>query len=158
MGNPLPKGYQLRVGSFRDRALLLKFMDLSYQELCPQQPEFAHLAQTVAKYLSKDTPMWWVELQGKDSEPIIPIACLWMGNAIDQATGDRYGHIFLLYVKPEHRCQGIGLALMYQAQAWSKARGDRQIGLQVFPNNQPALKLYSRLGYHTHSLLMVKPL
>ena len=158
MDDPLPQGYQLRVGSLRDRALLLKFMDLSYQELCPQQPEFAHLAQTVEQYLSEDTPLWWVELKKKDSQPMIPIACLWMGNAIDQGSGIRYGHIFLLYVKPEHRCQGIGSALMYHAQNWSKARGDRQIGLQVFANNQAALKLYSRLGYHTHSLLMVKPL
>jgi ribosomal protein S18 acetylase RimI-like enzyme len=83
---------------------------------------------------------------------------LWLGNAIDQVIGDRYAYIFLLYVVPHCRQQGIGKALMRQAEDWAMARGDRQLGLQVFPHNQPALNLYSRLGYQTQSLWMVKPL
>ena len=91
-------------------------------------------------------------------QPTQPIACLWMGNAVDQVSGDRYAHIFLLYVSPEYRRRGIAKALMNQAQDWAIARGDRQIGLQVFPHNKPALTLYQSLGFHTHSLLMLKPL
>lgn len=156
MATDLPEGYQIRLGSPRDRTLLLKFISLSYQELFPQQQDFAHLQQTVAQYFSSSTRLWWVEVPAEESPARIPIACLWMGNAIDQVSGERYAHIFLLYVTPEHRCRGIASALMHQAQEWAKTRGDRQIGLQVFPHNQPALKLYYRLGYQTHSLLMLK--
>jgi ribosomal protein S18 acetylase RimI-like enzyme len=92
------------------------------------------------------------------SSPSSPIACLWAGNAIDQVQGDRHAHIFLLYVVPEHRRRGIGTALMKYLETWAMQRGDRQIGLQVFQSNTPALNLYSQLGYQTQSLWMIKPL
>jgi ribosomal protein S18 acetylase RimI-like enzyme len=144
-------GYALRVGSGLDRALLLKFMQRTYQELYPAHG-FSHLSQTIEQYLSTETPLLWVEQTQK------PVACLWMGNAIDQVQGDRHTHIFLLYVNPGHRRQGIGAALMKQAEDLARERGDRQIGLQVFQQNQPALNLYERLGYSVQSLWMTKTL
>nr|WP_230966414.1 GNAT family N-acetyltransferase [Nostoc sp. NZL] len=88
--------------------------------------------------------------------PNSPIACLWVGNAIDQVHGNRHAHIFILYVLPEHRRRGIGTALMQYVENWAIQRGDRQIGLQVFQSNKPALNLYNQLGYQTQSLWMVK--
>ena len=154
----LPKSYQLRVGSVKDQALLVKFMNITYQERFQEQQDFSHLAETVQKYISPDTPIWFVEQKIAQNQIVTPIACLWMGNAIDQVQGDRYSHIFLLHVVKAHRRKGIGSALMRYAQDWAKKRGDHQIGLQVFANNQPALNLYHCLGYQTQSLLMVKPL
>jgi len=148
-----PLGYCIRRGSTLDRALLVKFMQLTYQHIFPNQ-DFSHLAQTVEQYLSRDTPLWWVDLEPTTS----PIACLWMGNAIDQVHGDRHAHIFLLYVMPEYRRQGIGTALIEYAEDWAIQRGDRQIGLQVFQSNTPALSLYHQLGYQSQSLWMVKSL
>jgi ribosomal protein S18 acetylase RimI-like enzyme len=147
----LPCGYSIHRGSSLDRALLVKFMQQTYQELFPKQ-DFSHLVRTVEQYLSSETPLWWVQLQ----EGVTPVACIWMGNAINQVTGDRYTHIFLLYVVPEHRRQGIGRALMYHAENWAENRGDRQIGLQVFQSNSAALNLYNHLGYETQSLSMMK--
>lgn len=163
MIEPLISGYRLRSGSGLDRALLVKFLQQTYQELYPGQ-NFAHLARTVEQYFSKETPLWWVEVESGESQTaslvnlLAPIACLWMGNAIDQVKGDRHVHIFLLYVNPAHRQKGIGTALLHRAEAWAKERGDRQIGLQVFQHNQPALQLYQKLGYTTQSLWMIKPL
>ncbi|MBE8970564.1 GNAT family N-acetyltransferase, partial [Nostocales cyanobacterium LEGE 12452] len=88
--------------------------------------------------------------------PHPPIACLWVGNAIDQVHGNRHAHIFILYVVPEHRRRGIGTALMRYVENWAIQRGDRQIGLQVFQSNKPALNLYNQLGYQTQSIWMVK--
>ncbi|MBE9052452.1 GNAT family N-acetyltransferase [Nostocales cyanobacterium LEGE 11386] len=138
--------------------MLVKFMQRTYQDLFPEQ-DFAHLAKTVEQYFSKDTPLWWVDSGGESNNiPHPPIACLWIGNAIDQVQGDRHAHIFLLYVDPEHRRQGIGTALMKYIENWATQRGDRQIGLQVFQSNQAAVNLYSQLGYQTQSLWMVKSL
>jgi GNAT superfamily N-acetyltransferase len=81
-----------------------------------------------------------------------------MGNAIDQISGLRHAHIFLLYINPEHRRKGIGTALMQYAENWAKQRGDNQIALQVFQTNTPALNLYNQLGYQIQSLWMIKPL
>lgn len=164
--------YSIHAGSSLDRALLVKFMQKSYQELFPEH-DFSHLAQTVEQYFSKETPLWWVDFLGKRQEEknndesiqnssfiIHPskVACLWVGNAVDQVKGDRHTYIFLLYVKPEHRRRGIGTALMEYVENWAISRGDRQIGLQVFQSNTPAINLYQQLGYQTQSLWMVKPL
>lgn len=173
MSEQLLPGYYIRVGSGLERALLVKFMQRTYQEILLEQ-DFSHLARTVEQYFSKETPLWWVEFLGREageaggkfliqnqrlphSSPSI-VACLWVGNAVDQVQGDRHAHIFLLYVVPEHRRRGIGTALMRYLENWARARGDRQIGLQVFQSNKNALNLYNQLGYQTQSLWMVKPL
>jgi GNAT superfamily N-acetyltransferase len=127
-------GYRLRQGSGLDRALLLKFMRRTYAELYGDRG-LSHLSQTVDRYLSSETPLWWVDwasaIEPDEPNPsrAQPIACLWMGTAIDQVEGDQHAHIFLLYVHPDHRRQGIGTMLMNQAEQWAKQRGDRQIGL-----------------------------
>lgn len=148
-------GYTLRTGSRLDRARLLKFMELTYLELYPDG-DFSHLGQTVEQYFGSSTPLWWVEETPPSQK--VPVGCLWLGSAIDQVSGDRHAHIFLVYVAPEHRRRGIGSALIGHAETWAKDRGDRQIGLQVFLTNQPALNLYRKLGYDTQSLWMLKPL
>ncbi|MEG3846302.1 GNAT family N-acetyltransferase [Microcoleus sp. herbarium19] len=171
-------GYWLRSGSGLDRAKLLKFLHRTYAELYPDR-ELGHLAQTVEHYFSKQTPVWWVECQKNSSEgeeifPALPsqhlnpksqvqnlnsvVGCLWLGNAIDQTTGSRHAHIFLLYIAPEHRRRGLGAALVIHAENWARLRGDMQIGLQVFLSNQPAMNLYQKLGYQSHSVWMVKSL
>lgn len=162
MSEQLRPEYNLRSGSTSDRALLVRFMQQTYQDIFPDL-QFSHLAQTVDYYLSVDTPIWWVDWVGngniRNPEFVTsPIGCLWMGNAIDQLTGERHAHLFLLYVAPEHRRRGIGTALLQYAQNWAVRRGDKQIGLQVFLANQPALNLYQKLGFQTQSLWMVKPI
>ncbi|MHC5611251.1 MAG: GNAT family N-acetyltransferase [Nostoc sp.] len=165
MSEELLPGYIIRRGSALDRSLLLKFMQRTYQDLFPNE-DFSHLEQTVKQYFSSDTPLWWVNFSSQEnggdngenspSSPSSPIACLWVGNAIDQVHGNRHAHIFILYVVPEHRRRGIGKALMRYVENWAIQRGDRQIGLQVFQSNKPALNLYNQLGYQTQSLWMVK--
>jgi ribosomal protein S18 acetylase RimI-like enzyme len=167
----LIRGYQLGMGSGLDRAKLVKFMHKTYHELYPNEA-LGHLALMVEQYFSNQTPLWWVELAQDQAEvrenSAIPnsfssihaqkVGCLWLGNAIDQISGDRHAHIFLLYVDPEHRHRGIGSALVNCAENWARERGDRQIGLQVFLSNKPAVNLYQKLGYQTHSLSMIKSL
>lgn len=157
---PLRPGYRVRNGSWGDQGLLVEFLEHTYQEVCPEQ-SFVHLQQTVEQHLSSQTPLWWVEVdqssschQGRGQ----PVACLWLGSAVDQLRGDRHTHIFLLYVAPDHRRQGIGSALMCQAERWAKARGEHQIGLQVFQSNPLALAFYRSLGYEAQAYWMIKPL
>lgn len=154
-------GYRLRKGSTIDRARLVKFAQRTYSELYPDQ-DFAHLPRLVEQYLSSKTPLWWVESQNNDDAGFPQhrqaLGCLWLGNAVDQLDGDRHAHVFLLYVDPQHRRQGIGSALIHHAETWARQRGDRQLGLQVFADNQAAIHLYEKLGYQTFSHWMVKRL
>jgi ribosomal protein S18 acetylase RimI-like enzyme len=158
----LPQGYWLREGGRHDRPQLLQFLKSSYRELFGDR-DLSHLRQTVEQYWSPQTPVWWVESprdrsrEGDRPDNAI-VAGLWLGNALDQVTGDRYAHIFLVYVVETHRQRGIGSALIRHAEHWARQRGDRQIGLQVFIDNPPALNLYRKLGYRSQSLWMLKPL
>jgi ribosomal protein S18 acetylase RimI-like enzyme len=136
------------------RDLLLDFLKRTYRHLYPNQT-FDHLEHTVKHYFSADTPTWWVSAE---SDPDTPIAGLWLGNSIDQISGDRHAYVFMLFVEPQHRRRGIGSTLMHLAEKWAAARGDRQLGLQVFVENQPALNLYEKLGFQPQALWMIKPI
>lgn len=163
MSQPLISGFCLRSGLRLERSLLVRFMQRSYEELFPNQ-DFNHLEAAIAQHFSELTPLWWVEVDSTpqqsdyltDTPPTQPIGCLWIGNAIDQVNGERHAHIFLIYVLPEYRRRGIGSALMQYAEIWAKQRGDRQISLQVFCHNQPAIALYQSFAYQPLSTWMVK--
>ncbi len=148
----LPEGFSLDRGSTTDRALLLKFLHRSYREFYPETG-FEHLQNTLRSYYTADTPLWWVK-----NTAGVNVGCLWLGNSIDQITGDRHSHIFLIYVLPEYRRQGIGSALMQTAEDYAKSRGDRQITLQVFTANEAAQALYQKRDFQPHSILMKKSL
>lgn len=128
-------------------------MQNTYTELFPGK-DFPQLESAITRFFCSETPLLWVQ-PAEDSD-WNPIAGLWLGSAIEQGTGEREAHILLLYVMPEHRRKGIGAALVRYAETWAKARGDRQIGLQVFETNLPAMTLYQTLGYGTQSRWMTK--
>lgn len=158
-------GYELRTGSGLDRALLVKFMQRTYRELNPLA-DTHHLAQTVDKHFSSETPLWWVQSSTADfaipmglphtQSRSTPVACLWMGQATNQITGDWQAYTFLLYVEPDARRQGIGTALMRHGESWARNQGFRELGLHVFQSNQTAIALYRRLGYQSASIWMTK--
>lgn len=60
-----------------------------------------------------------------------------------------------LYVDPAYQAQGIGTALLAQAEAYGKALGAPRIELAVHAGN-PALALYTRAGYRQRLVIMTK--
>ena len=149
----LPPGYMITTGKRSERLILVEFAQLTYQEIFSSQDDYSHLTDTINNHFSSETPLWWIK-----TEELQNIGCLWMGNAIDPVTNERYAQIFLIFVLPSHRGQGIGTFLLQKAQAWAINRGDRKIGLQVLVQNQTAINLYHKLGFITDSLLMIKQL
>lgn len=149
-------GYQIRVGSAVDRATLVKFMQHHYAELDADQPQ-SHIATTVDRYLSRDTPLWWVDFATSGGKAV-PVGCIWLGQATDQRQGLLHPYVLLLYVDPQHRRQGIATVLMDTAHHWAIAEGYSQISLQVFSDNPAAQALYRKLGYRPEAILMKKTL
>lgn len=161
--------YQLLTGAESDIETLVDFLQTTYREISPQQQDYRHLQATVDRYFSTETPLWFVTVPTTEASSaqsvLLPtrardrkIACLWIGTAIDQVTGIRHPNIFLIYVDPHYRRQGIAKALMQHAQTWAKERGFHQIGLQVFTDNQPAIELYQQLGYQQRAISMMREL
>jgi GNAT superfamily N-acetyltransferase len=152
----LPPGYHLRLGSPLDRAILVKFMEHTYQELGDTPPP-NHLATTVDRYLSCDTPLWVVECP-RQRGSALAVGCIWIGQASDQRNGLLHPYVLLLYVHPDHRRQGLASTLLNTAHQWATAEGHHQISLQVFSQNAPAQALYQKLGYQPEAILMQRPL
>ena len=70
----------------------------------------------------------------------------------------RIGRIGTVGVTREWRGQGIGRALMQQAQDWVQARGGIELRLHVWAFNEAARRLYDELGYELRMLTLAKPL
>ncbi len=168
--------YRLEAGSALQQARLVKFMQRAYREMADGSGQNrdaakdaasvsvyggAHLADTVQRHLSPRSKLWWLIDQSTAASvglpgihTIEPVGCLWLGEAIDQRTGNQQAYVFLLYVAPEHRHQGLGTALMHHAQNWAKQQGYRQMSLQVFEDNDAAMQLYAKLGYRSQAKWM----
>lgn len=173
MSVSLPSNYRVRLGSPLDRALLLQFARRAYREIEPERSGET-LPKTIDRYLSRSTPVWWIETNGKadatasypDAAGQLPhlrssptaIACLWLGTATTPTDGELRAYVLLIYVAPDHRRRGLASYLLDQAEAWAKQRGDHQIGLQVMAQNTAAIALYRKRGYTTISQWMSKPI
>jgi GNAT superfamily N-acetyltransferase len=68
-----------------------------------------------------------------------------------------YAYLGDLFVREAHRGQGIGRALVAEAERLARARGVARILMGVLPGN-PAEALYRRLGYRTYAVELAKDL
>ncbi len=57
------------------------------------------------------------------------------------------GQVQSLYIRDDHRGQGLGQVLMAQALAWCAAHGAAEVGLHVSASNAGAARFYARLGF-----------
>lgn len=55
--------------------------------------------------------------------------------------------IMAIATHPDHRCHGVGAALLTQLLAREAAAGARTTSLEVRAGNRPAIALYLRTGY-----------
>jgi GNAT superfamily N-acetyltransferase len=76
----------------------------------------------------------WIEDQGE------PIAVGFCGTTCD------FAGVHAVFVMPDRRGQGLGMALMQGIARWSVDQGARQLALAVTTANIPARHLYARLG------------
>jgi aminoglycoside 6'-N-acetyltransferase len=63
-----------------------------------------------------------------------------------------------LSVAEDWRGRGVGTALMDAAETWARGHGASRMILDLAAANSGAKRLYRRLGYEVHGLLMDKPL
>ncbi len=66
------------------------------------------------------------------------------------------GLIQNVYVEPSHRDEGIGSALLDEAEATLAERGAETFSLEVMVENENARRLYENRGYEPHRIEMEK--
>ena len=67
-------------------------------------------------------------------------------------------HVNELYVRPEHRREGVADALLAEAEAWAEERDCVYVTLHVHRKNGAAEALYRERGYDVTRFEMRKPL
>lgn len=65
-----------------------------------------------------------------------------------------YAYLGFMYVKPEHRGKGINKVITDELISWSKSRGISEIRLEVYAQNESAIKAYEKAGFEPHILTM----
>jgi GNAT superfamily N-acetyltransferase len=76
----------------------------------------------------------------------------------DGVTDEPCGYVSLLAVTKDAEGSGVATRLMEEAEAWARARGYRFLSLDVFADNRKAVDFYTRGGFRSETLRMVKPL
>lgn len=71
---------------------------------------------------------------------------------------DKHSYLGFMYVIPEHRGKGVNKRIVEALEAWSLARGVREMRLEVYADNAAAIKAYEKCGYEGLVLEMRKGL
>ena len=59
----------------------------------------------------------------------------------------RYGHLGFMFTKPEFRGKGINKMIMEKLIAWGKTKNLVEVRLNVYSDNQSAIKAYQKTGF-----------
>ena len=73
------------------------------------------------------------------------------------AQDDTRGVVTNLYVRPEHRGEGVGSALLGAAEHRLQELGADAVALEVMADNEDARQFYRRAGYRPHRVELEKP-
>ncbi|MEV0264155.1 GNAT family N-acetyltransferase [Streptomyces sp. NPDC050617] len=98
---------------------------------------------------SADTALRFLVHDGVD------VGALWVRLRGPKGPG---GFVYDIEIDPGHRGRGHGRTLMLAAERECLAAGADRIGLSVFADNTPAVRLYASLGYEATDSHFYKPL
>ncbi|MFH8367058.1 GNAT family N-acetyltransferase [Streptomyces sp. NPDC018031] len=103
-------------------------VDRDYRSLLPDGPGTPGVRLRILAHQGTDVGTVWISQRN-----------------VPSGGGDAY--VFAVEVAEEHRGRGHGRSLMLVAERESLAAGARTLGLHVFADNTPAVRLYESLGY-----------
>ncbi|MDW3212088.1 MAG: GNAT family N-acetyltransferase [Reichenbachiella sp.] len=66
----------------------------------------------------------------------------------------KFAYLGFMFVKPDHRGQGIITQILDELKSWSQSRGINEIRLEVYDDNEPAVRAYEKAGFKKHLVEM----
>ena len=70
----------------------------------------------------------------------------------------QHAYLGFMYVVPAHRGKGINKMIMEVLETWSKAQNITELRLDVYQENEAAIKAYEKTGFTKHMVAMRKGL
>ena len=74
--------------------------------------------------------------------------------AKDYLDHDKYSFLGFMFVKEAHRGNGVNKMILDGLIAWSDSKGVKEIKLQVYDDNAPAIKAYTKAGFKKYLVEM----
>jgi GNAT superfamily N-acetyltransferase len=74
--------------------------------------------------------------------------------SLDYLVHDRHAYLGLMYVEPSYRGQGIVQRIIEELLAWARGQGVTDFFLDVYAENQPAVRAYEKFGFRANMLEM----
>lgn len=69
----------------------------------------------------------------------------------------QHAYLGFMYVVPEYRGKGINQKIMTSLQEWALSKGITELRLDVYIDNEAAVKAYEKAGFTKHVIEMRKP-
>jgi len=66
----------------------------------------------------------------------------------------QYGYLGFMFVKPEFRGQGINKKILQELKNWALKKGLTELRLDVYDENDSAIKAYEKAGFKKHLINM----
>lgn len=67
---------------------------------------------------------------------------------------ERYAYLGFMYVLPQYRGRGVNQKIIEALKRWSLEQGLTEIRLQVYSDNEPAIKAYEKADFAKHMVEM----
>lgn len=141
------------------RACLIEHQDF-HRALEPSWPEGktiidAYVSFLAAQCATHDGRILVAERTGAIVGFICVVSSLRNDSPDDPAT---FAWVHDVFVRPEHRRQGVGATLLAEAEAFVRSRGARELRLGVLDRNDHARGMYRGLGFRDYVRVLTKPI
>lgn len=65
-----------------------------------------------------------------------------------------FAYLGFMFVKPDQRGKGVISQLLERLKKWSQSKGITEIRLEVYNDNEPAVRAYEKAGFKKHMVEM----
>jgi ribosomal protein S18 acetylase RimI-like enzyme len=67
-----------------------------------------------------------------------------------------HAYLGFMYVDPAHRGKGVNKKIIDTLEKWAAEKNIKELRLDVYNNNEPAIKAYEKVGFAKHMISMRK--
>ena len=95
-----------------------------------------------------------------EAEGVGPVGFVLLRSRVERPlwTPRRTAIIYDLYVRPDWRRRGVGTALLEEAMKIVRQEGATHVRISALADNEPALRLYKKLGFREYMITLDKGL
>ena len=93
-------------------------------------------------------------LVAEKSDRLIATGHSTLKRSSDYFVHDRHAYLGLMYVEPAYRGQGVIQAIIDELLVWARGQGIQDFFLEVYAENESAVRAYEKFGFRPHMLEM----